>query len=389
MARILFAWEMGEGMGHLVPLKPVLERIVARGHELVVAAVDLRSARSALGHIASAFVQAPKVVDRQYPLGRLAEGAADLLELNGFCDPSMLRGRHHVWLQLAALYRPDLVLAEHSPGALLMARTLGIPAIHAGTGFTLPPENEPILFAGANPEENQRREASVVERFNSLIAAGGGRPLGALHELYNDLAARFLLTFEELDQLGPREGVTYLGADVPAAGEPPQWAGEGKRVFAYLKPRQDLEAFLVAISRLELSLLMVPDRVDPALTDRFNGGNIRIVKQRFNMREVVSQADLLVFNGNHGTACAGLTGGVPMLAFPLHQEQEACTRRITASGLGAGLLRSHPESVQPVIEQVLGSAGIREHASDVAARYGGFDYQNSVDSMVGQLADLL
>lgn len=389
MARILFAWEMGEGMGHLVPLKPVLEGIVARGHELIVAAVDLRSARSALGHIAKAFVQSPKVIDRQYPLGRLAEGAADLLELNGFCDPHMLRGRHHVWLQLAALYRPDLVLAEHSPGALLMARSLGIPAVHAGTGFTLPPDNDPILFAGGKAEDNRPREAAVLARFNGLIAQDGGRPLNALHELYNDVAARFLLTFEELDQLGPRQGVPYLGADVPAAGESPQWSGDGKRVFAYLKPRQDLEAFLVAVSRMGLSLLMVPDRVDPALTDRFNSGNIRIVKQRFNMREVVSQADLLVFNGNHGTACAGLTGGVPMLAFPLHQEQEACTRRITASGLGAGLLQSHPAGVQPLLEQVLGSDGMRQHARDVAARYAGFDYRDSIDSMIGQLAGLL
>ena len=224
MARILFAWEMGEGMGHLVPLRRVLAALVAEGHELIVAAVDLRSARAALGHIASSLVQAPKVVDASFPLGRSAEGVADLLAMNGLADEPSLAGRLHAWKQLIRLFDPHLLMAEHSPGALIMAQALGIPAVHAGTGFTLPPEDEPMLFPGFDGADNREREARLRERFNRFIDEEGGTPLNRLSDLYNRVSRRFLLTFAELDHLGPREGGPYLGAEHRVYGGPPGWS---------------------------------------------------------------------------------------------------------------------------------------------------------------------
>lgn len=389
MARVLFAWEMGEGMGHLVPLRPVLEALVADGHELLVAAVDLRSARAALGHIATALVQAPVVVDARFPLGRVAEGAADLLAMNGFADADSLHGRHHAWCQLAALLKPDLLLAEHSPGALLMARTLGIPAVHAGTGFTLPPEVQPILFPGFSAGDNPAREEQHLTRFNELIVAGGGSPLERLADLYNQVADRFLLTFEELDHLGPRSGVPYLGADVPGQGDQPDWPAGDHHLFAYLKPFRGIEHFLDAVKGLGLSLLMVPDGIDPALLERYACANLRVVNRRQNMQTVIEQADLLVFNGNHGTAAAGLLGGVPMLAFPKHQEQESCARRMAAAGLGSVLMGDHRKKVRPLLEAMLQSATQKASSRERAARYHDFDYRNSIARMVTALEKLL
>lgn len=389
MARILFCWEMGEGMGHLLPLRPVLEALVAEGHELVVAAVDLRSAQQALGHLTRTMVQSPRVVDRRHPLGRPAEGTADLLAMNGYLDEDALCGRHHSWRQIAALYQPDLVLAEHSPGALLMCRALGIPAIHAGTGFTLPPSASPLLFPGQAPGANPEREAALVDRFNALIRADGGRPLGQLSELFNDVAERFLLTFRELDQLGPRDDTPYLGVQVPDQGETPVWPEGKTRLFAYLKPFPALETFLGAVRDMGLALLMVPDRVDPAILKRHEGSGLRFAHNRQNMRLALSQADLLVSNGNHGTAAAGLLAGVPMLAFPLHQEQECCARRMAASGLGGALLRNRPEKVRPLLEQLLSNAGQKQASQEVARRYASFDYRNSIATMVSAVGEHL
>jgi UDP:flavonoid glycosyltransferase YjiC (YdhE family) len=389
MARILFTWELGEGVGHLLPLKPVLEALVADGHELLVAAVDLRSARSALAHLTDTFVQAPRVVDRRYPLGRPAEGVADLLSMNGYSDPPSLEGRHHAWRQLAMLLKPDMVLAEHSPGALLMARALGIPAIHAGTGFTLPPETSPILYPGFASGANPQRERELLERFNALLAMDGGKPLQQLSDLFNQVADRFLLTFAELDQLGPRDEVPYLGVEVPGGGETPVWPAGKTRVFAYLKPFPAMDAFLQAVRELGVSMVMLPDRVDPALLKRHESPGIRFATRRQAMPLVLKQADLLVSNGNHGTAAAGLLGGVPMLAFPLHQEQECCARRLADSGLGAALLRNRPEKVKPLLEQLLNNDAQKRVSRDRAARYRDFDYRNSVSVMVQSVEAML
>ncbi|MBQ0753081.1 MAG: hypothetical protein KBT87_12670 [Gammaproteobacteria bacterium] len=389
MARILFAWELGEGVGHLVPLRPVLEELVAQGHTILVAATDIRSAQSVLRHLTDVFVQAPMNVDTRFELGRMSEGVADLLTLNGYSDATSLRGRHTAWCALAALLKPDLIIAEHSPGALLMARALSIPAVHAGTGFTLPPEQRPMLFPGFEAAANIPREDQLLHSFNALIAETGGQPLVLLADLYNRVAKRFLLTFAELDQLGPRRGVNYLGADVPTQGEIPSWPDGGSKVFAYLKPFPALEQFLDAATSLKISLLMVPDRINPAILKKYQASNIRFVTQRQSMQAIIESADLIAFNGNHGTATAGLLGGVPMLAFPLHQEQEACTRRLADSNLGIGMLRNRPGKVQPLMESLLNNTQQKENSLAVAQQYKKFRYQNSIDWMLNELSELL
>ncbi|PKM22965.1 MAG: hypothetical protein CVV10_01670 [Gammaproteobacteria bacterium HGW-Gammaproteobacteria-14] len=389
MAKILFAWELGEGMGHLVPMRPVLEALVHNGHELQVAAVDLRSAQSALGDIATTLVQAPAITDRSYPLHRPAEGVAELLYMNGFYDADCLQGRHHAWCQLAALLTPDLIIVDHSPGALLMARALSIPTIHTGTGFSLPPERLPISFPGFKDEDNLSKEAALLTSFNRLIEASGGTPLVMLADLYNRVAKKFLLTFEEIDHLGPRTGVSYLGANMPSNGETPVWSGDGPKVFAYLKPFPAIEAFFEAVKALNLSLLMVPDRVPPDILRRHEGGNLRFSHQRHNMRALMEQSDFLIFNGNHGTAAAGLLGGVPMFAFPLHQEHEGCARRLVQSGIGDAMFQSKPDKLKGMLEALIHNNAQRALCEEKARQYQNFDYRNSIASMVADTEEVL
>ncbi|MDF1628923.1 MAG: hypothetical protein P1U78_03915 [Alcanivoracaceae bacterium] len=390
MARILFTWEMGEGLGHLMPMRPVLERLVENGHQLLVAATDLRSARAALGHVATTIVQAPMVADRRYSLGRPAEGAADLLAMNGFLDLDSLQGRHHAWRQLAALLKPDVLIADHSPGALLMARALSIPAIHTGTGFSLPPERRPVLFPGFEAAPNIVREDVLLPHFNALIEQDGGTPLCMLADLYNRVEKKFLLTFEEIDHLGPRTGLRYLGANVPSDGEEPEWPAAGKqKVFAYLKPFPAIDQFLQTVNDMDLSLLMFPDRVDPAILRRHQSSNIRFVSQRQNMRALMEQSALLAFNGNHGTAAAALLAGVPMLGLPLHQEHEGCCRRIIASNLGTALFRNQPKKIRPMLESLINNPEQKRTSMEVSQRYQGFDYQDSVAYMVTATEELL
>lgn len=390
MAKILFCWEMGEGLGHLVPVRPVMERLVAEGHELIVAAVEVHSARRVLGHICNTIIQAPGVADARFPLGRSAEGPADLLTMNGFADSASLRGRHHAWCELARLFRPDLLIAEHSPGALLMARALGLPAVHLGTGFTLPPERSPMCYPGYPDATNLQRESEHVARFNALIEKDGGEPLPGLSSLFNAVARRYLLTFEELDHLGPREGVPYMGVALPSDGARPEWPQAGKqKLFAYLKPSPVLEAFLSAVNTLNLSLLMVPDRVDPAILKRHASDNIRIVTERQSMAAVLQQADLIVSNGNHGTAAAAMLGGVPSLAFPLHQEQVCCARRVAESGLGASLPGKNGKGLPALLARLLDSDTMRMTCQRSAERYASFDFEHSIVTMTRDIAGLL
>ena len=50
MATILFTWELGGGLGHLVPLTPLVRALSDRGHRVFAALNDLNRADVTFGH---------------------------------------------------------------------------------------------------------------------------------------------------------------------------------------------------------------------------------------------------------------------------------------------------------------------------------------------------
>ncbi len=142
------------------------------------------------------------------------------------------------WLAFYKTLKPDLILSEHSPTAMLAARVAGLPCAVVGTGFTLPKAQEP--FASITPwvevsdELLQASTDKALERCNQVLESCGGEPLARLSDL---MEARFkgLVTFAELDHYGPREGVDYYGLFMSRRPKPrPLWPpGDGPRIFVY------------------------------------------------------------------------------------------------------------------------------------------------------------
>ncbi len=59
MARMLLTWELGAGLGHLVPLRQLAIALVSRGHEVFVAARDITRAGRVLRGIEFAYCPCP------------------------------------------------------------------------------------------------------------------------------------------------------------------------------------------------------------------------------------------------------------------------------------------------------------------------------------------
>src|SRR5690348_7724739 len=143
MARILIAWEFGENWGHLSRDLPIALALTRAGHQVTCAVADTRIGAQLLAGSAIRYVQAP-VARRPARPPRALVSHAEILMEGGYDQPGVLRGLLGGWLGLMDIYRPDVVMIDYAPTALLAARTQKTPAVLAGSGFELPPNAQPL-----------------------------------------------------------------------------------------------------------------------------------------------------------------------------------------------------------------------------------------------------
>ena len=383
MARFLLAWEIGGGLGHVVPLVEVAQPLVAQGHAVHFVLRDLSAARAALGPLASG----PAVHLWQAPLWLLPFQAsqpsasyAELLFHAGYLDPGRLGGLVQGWRSLLDAIRPDLLLADHAPTALLAARGRALHRALIGNGFFLPPAVQPLPsfreWEHIDPQRLVHTEARVLATCNAVLAADGLAPLAALHEL-TAADERFLLTWPELDHYGAgphgRPGERYWGA-LPARqqGVPAVWPeGDGPTLFAYLRgDHPAIDAVLQQLAVAPCRTLVHALGLTPAQRERHAGARLRFSDGAVAMDTAMAQADAVLCHAGSGTVCTALQAGLPLLMLPMQVEQMLCARRVLACGAGEMLLPAEPGTrLQPALARVLGDAGVRQAARALAARH--------------------
>src|ERR1700722_2945490 len=180
MASILITWELGGGWGHLMRLLPVARGLAERGHRVWLALRDLSRASRLFG---------PEVRLLQSPVRtrmisdeiRVPTTLAHILHNNTFNDENELIGLCRAWDSVFELEKPDLMVCDHSPTALLAARGKRFPTCMIGTGFICPPDTHPLpnlrFWAPADPAQLLSHENRVLARANAALADRHAQPL--------------------------------------------------------------------------------------------------------------------------------------------------------------------------------------------------------------------
>jgi hypothetical protein len=386
MSRFLFTWEIGSGMGHTVPLAQVAEPLVARGHEVHFALRELTSARVALGALADA----PNVRLWQAPIWQLKmQGLpvplsyAELLFRAGYLDAGRLRGLVQGWCSLIDTIQPDLLLADHSPTALLAARGRPLRRALIGSGFFQPPAVAPMPGFGDQPVPPKRladAERLAVMTCNEVLRAQGQTPLVRLHELL-DADELFLVTWPELDHYstGPQGrpagpcGVRYWGPlQAREDGTTPVWpAGEGPKLLAYLRADyKALDSVLQQLAQAPFRTLAYVVGMGGAVQQRAQSARLAFCEKPFAMRDALAQADAVLCHSGAGTISAALQAGVPLLLLPTHAEQMLLARRVAATGAGKALSEADvPQRLRSWLAEGVASPGLKQQARALAARH--------------------
>jgi UDP:flavonoid glycosyltransferase YjiC (YdhE family) len=275
--------------------------------------------------------------------------------------------------------KPDVVVIDHSPTALLSTRALDIATVQLGTGFFVPPDADPLpslqppqvvpetALAGIDEE--------VLRAINTSLHTLGCSRLGRIAELFRGSPA-LLTTFPELDHYPPRADVAYVGpVSAATAYAPVDWTGEDKpRIFAYVRAATPgVDSLLAALCARRAEVKCVIPDASPALCAKLARAGIDVHTEPKDMSSALHGCNLAINYGGTGTVAQALLKGVPLLLLPQELEQGMVARR--AAQLGTALIanRHTTAAFHSWIDRILGTASFASSAQQFAARYAQFD----------------
>jgi UDP:flavonoid glycosyltransferase YjiC (YdhE family) len=386
MSRILLAWDLGAGFGHLGPFLMIADRLLERGHELHIAAREVASAVSAVGDLPIAVYQAPVCLNVYGGLQEPPLNYAEILMRYGYLDRAMLRGLLKGWQSLMRITQTDIVVADHAPTALMAARLEGIPVSVIGTPFSVLPETHPtpnmrdwVAVPPARLADSDRRVLDVV---NAVLPEQAPR-LSALHQIFSG-TGKFFIGTPETDHYGARADAIYFGLAGRSSGSAvPEWpGGDGKRVLLYLHADYPhAKETVQALVSLRAKVIVHMRGASSELLQGFIAAGAVVSEEPLDLDRLLPDADLCVSHGP-GTAIASLQAGVPVLILPKQLENFLFARSLERMGVGALVNPDQkPPDIHGALAAVLSSGKHTAAARAFAERHRG----TSVDTIAKQV----
>jgi len=332
MRSVLFAWELGSGLGHVLRIKHLAARLAPHGVRLVGAIRDLATAHL-LAEDGVEVLQSPiwpgSLVDGSGFVGSSAT-YGDRLAAAGLADTRVLTAITAAWDRTLALVNPDLVVADYAPAAMLASRGR-LPLAVVGNGFTVPPaemQTFPLLHTVSPP---LRPEAEILGAVNTVLQA---RKVPMLDRLPQMLSCEIcsVQTFPILDVYREQRVAPVDGPILPI---PEPRRHDARAIFAYVADRHTLrrdvfDALIALGARLRV--------FGPGLTAKEAGelsnAGANVEARPLRLESELAVARLLIHFGGLGVASAALAAGVPQLVLGVDIEKELNGQALERTGVG-------------------------------------------------------
>jgi UDP:flavonoid glycosyltransferase YjiC (YdhE family) len=375
--RLLFAWELGGGAGHVTRFLPTALILREHGHEVVFAVRDLPRTKVVLGRHHLPLLQSPMWV-RENPGLPPAMSYPELLLRFGYHSASDLAAMARGWLTLYEMVHPDLVVIDHGPTALIAAMVAGVRRATIGTGFFIPPRLHPMPsfrpWLDVSADRLQRAEREVLDVVNeALLALGAERKLTVLAELF-DADEAFLCTVPELDHYQRADGHYWGPAFDALGGDEPQWPlSEGPKIFVYMPGTwAGLNRLLQELSDMRASVLLYLPGLALGSAESYAGPAMRVSARPLRMTQVLRECDIVVCHAGHGTVAAALLAGRPLLVIPEQVEQFLVARQVVKLGAAKMVNPDSRPKFQRLIDEILSHGEFAEAARRFATKYSRF-----------------
>ena len=338
MAKILFAYEFGAGLGHLSILSAVARPFV-REHQVAFAGPDVPLATSYLTPLFGEAIrvhQAPRwspAESRIKEFGTFCHTLAETLYLFAFDEEIRLRLACDTWSRIVEAERPDVVVADSAPTARL-ALEARVPMVVVDTGYTVLPDSRvlPSLRPWQRDVTPRSRsvEARICASVNDQRTALKGKPVDYLGDLFRG-DATFVSTLPEFDPYAAFRGSDpYVPFAIPdfAVGRP-LLDRTGIPIFAYLPGvHPAVPPVIEALNEIDHASRLYVSGVDPAQVARLCRSHVRIHATPADLSTILPECKVVIHHAGLGTTLSAMVAGTPQLTLPAMLENQ-----ITAGGL--------------------------------------------------------
>jgi UDP-N-acetylglucosamine:LPS N-acetylglucosamine transferase len=395
MAKILFAWEIGEGSGHIAPYLKVINALEENGHEIYFAVKNLSKSYNLFKGSKVRYIQAPSMLSPDGELVNPIDSYAKILNNSGYSSIPQLAGLIGAWRHLFALIEPDLIIADYCPTAVLASRESGIPRLQIATGFYIIPKQgrTPNLFELQGLAHDNTLilgfKNKILSNINAALELNDMQKIAFFNDT-QDCQRTLFRTFKEFDHYPNREASEYIGLLNASQGVEPQWPdASGPKVFGYLKPFPSLPQLLMQLKQRQCATLIYPDGIAEKLIREYQSDTLKFIDQPLDIRAVGRSADFAIHNGNHGTACEVLLAGLPSLVLPNQAEQAIMGQRLTQMKTGVSTVDKTADELHAALNTLCDNTELQENARAFSEKYKDFDRQAPINRIIEVVEEML
>jgi len=394
MSRIVFCWELGYGLGHVIPYVPLWHRLQKeKGHELFLVMRDLTMV-DFLKEKGIEFT-AIKAPDRPPYQGNFSSGKVfsytniiqNVMAQNyEICLESVEK-----WRRIFDVVQPQLLIAESSPTALLSAKTLNfVPKIIVGgTGFSIPPDVDPlpnIKYWNGNSPSLKILDESVIHIINKILTHFRKPTFKQISDLYN-ADFKILKTIPELDPFPTRHNVFYYGSWPSDFGEEVEIQSHPS-IFLYMRTSSYIEILLKILSTGMFSSVVYVEGLADAMKTKYNHPSITYLNKPANLSKMMRKIDLAITHGSLNTTVNFLLNETPVLIIPEHLEQLLTGKLVERMKCGTFLSIFYSQTKRTILS-ALNSDVFQKNVDRLSKKYSEFTEKGATDYVINKVEEIM
>jgi hypothetical protein len=396
MARIFIAWEIGDSLGHLARLCPIVNELSHRGHQLSFALAETTHLEFFTLDKNVIVLPAPSATGQWSEKEELVCNSSILLQ-RGYRDINQLMPLIRFWHGLYRLVKPDMYLFDYAPTALLAARGSNKPKVICGSGFGSLVPGQPDCDLAPWVEDSaavlSSHESSVVKTIIKVCDHFKYDPVHYLSDMYRcDFS--LMSCIPELDEYQRTPGATAYFHHYHDAGDlpRPRWSGNGgTKVFCYLKAHlPQTMTVLDILADGDFDAICYCAGLDSSLAEKYRRQGLKLYLEPVFLADMLSDAHIVVCHAGKELVSQSLRCGVPLLLLPGQLEQYHAS--VTIERLGAGLRVPHDavrEGIESRLDEIALDSEYREAAQRIAKKNQYPRSEEPLKRIIAQLERLL